>query len=68
MKFKMGKRVIDDFLGPGEISEIHKDEQGQLWACSVLFDKRPPIEYNMGSNPALVHLNYLKPEPPKEKP
>lgn len=45
--FKKGDRVRDNFLGMGTVN----GPRGAL-GVSVLFDVTPPIEYNMGHNPA----------------
>ena len=52
MGYKAGQRVIDKYLGNGTIQEVV-----QGIGAVILFDKTPPIEYNMGKNPALA-LDY----------
>jgi len=58
MKYRKGDRVVDGYLGSGIVKKIHKDFR----AYSVLFDKTPEIEYNMGANPAFVFESELRKE------
>ncbi len=55
---KIGDKVIDDYLGDGEIvNDLTHIIKG---AFMVKFDKTPPIRYNMGQNPTMVFNNSLK--------
>ena len=53
-KINVGDRVKDDFLGEGEVVKIIKNDYGDDGAYMILFDKTPPVRYNMGENPALM--------------
>jgi len=61
--FKIGERVKYDFLGAGEVKKIFKGALiNRPVAYLVLFDKAPPVRYNMGQNPTLQFCDELSKE------
>ncbi len=58
--FKQGERVVDGYLGAGEIfSVIYASSPKKLFGYSVLFDETPDMRYNCGENPCLVFPDTL---------
>lgn len=49
LKHKIGDRVSDEFFGEGTVVKRWPN----IGYYSVMWDTAPPIEYNMGCNPAL---------------
>tara|TARA_R110000803_G_scaffold32357_2_gene71373 strand:+ start:2566 stop:2784 length:219 start_codon:yes stop_codon:yes gene_type:complete len=62
--FSEGDRVHDEYLGGGEVTEVIMSAMDSRHKCAyvVKFDVTPPVEYNMGSNPAMVFPASLKRE------
>lgn len=62
MKFEIGQRVEEDYLGKGTITKsIQSDLSSKLTiAYMVHFDKTPDVRYNMGTNPCFVFATDLK--------
>jgi len=58
MTLKPGTRVINDYLGPGEV--VRDLEQHIKGGWLVLFDTDPPYDYNMSLNPTYILKNKLK--------
>lgn len=54
---RQGQRVRDEFLGQGTVVEVMQ----YFAAALVLFDERPPLEYNLGGNPCLRFAATLTP-------
>ena len=52
MKYIVGERISDVYLGYGQIVKIIGNTSGYV-AFWIMFDKIPPTDYNMGSNPCL---------------
>jgi hypothetical protein len=50
---KIGDRVKERDLGEGVVVETSSD-MDSLNLVMVLFDKTPPLRYNMGENPTAV--------------
>lgn len=50
-KFKVGDRVEEIYLGKGTVKEIVNNIECGDQEFLVLFDERPPNEYNLGDNP-----------------
>ena len=60
MKVNVGDRVEHEHLGEGEVVKvISSGLHGGSIAYIVMFDERPPVQYNMGENPALVFPSSL---------
>ena len=57
MKFKVGDRVNDDYLGNGTIERLNVAMPG---LHLVKFDVTPDVRYNMGENPTAVFGDQLK--------
>ena len=57
-KFNVGCRVVDDYLGAGEVTKRFDNFSGYM----VLFDRTPNVRYNGAENPALVFADALIPE------
>ena len=64
LKFKKNERVVDDYLGAGEVEEVIESslQKGLIVAYMVRFDKTPDVRYNMAQNPTMVFPSGLKPE------
>ena len=59
-RFKQNDRVVDGYLGAGEIfSVVYASSPKKLFGYSVLFDKTPDMRYNGGENPCLVFPDTL---------
>ena len=59
-RFKQNDRVVDGYLGAGEIfSVIYASSPKKLFGYSVLFDETPDMRYNGGGNPCLVFPDTL---------
>ena len=62
-KFNVGCRVVNDYLGAGEVTKRFKRFSGYM----VLFDRTPDVRYNGSKNPTLVFAGTLIPETQTEK-
>jgi hypothetical protein len=60
MEMKIGDRIIDEYLGRGEIVKIFGNSYSRLYL--VMFDETPPYKYNMGDNPTIVFEKTFKKE------
>jgi hypothetical protein len=67
MKHKLNDRVVDAYLGAGEVKELIESslQRGMVVGYMVLFDKTPDVRYNMGQNPTMVFPSALKVETDK---
>lgn len=52
--------VRHPYLGDGEVTRILRSLKGIPIYAMVLFDRDPPNDYNLGTNPALEELIKLK--------
>lgn len=61
-QFKIGDRVVEDYLGNGTITEIIKDFYKPSIAkfYIVTFDNTPDIRYNGGNKECLVLVDMIK--------
>lgn len=54
--FRPGDRVEADMFGTGTVVGEFKE----LGMPDVLWDVAPPWEYNLGTNPCIVHVGWLR--------
>ena len=58
-KLRVNQRINDEFLGKGTVVQIIQGTSGAVFAYMVMYDKKPPKEYNGGSNPCLRWISDL---------
>lgn len=53
--YQVGDKVIHEYLGSGTVTEVLESALSIRYnSYIVLFDKEPPIDYNLEKNPTVV--------------
>jgi hypothetical protein len=58
-KLQVDQRIKDKFLGKGTVVKIIQGTSKEVFAYMVMYDIKPPKEYNGGSNPCLRWVSDL---------
>jgi hypothetical protein len=53
--YQVGEKVMHEYLGIGIVTEVMESRLSAKYnSYVVLFEQPPPIDYNLGKNPAIV--------------